>query len=68
MAENKPIDLNDIKSQIGVRERSLFLFVKLRVKDPDIDDYEMLQLKYKRIVQKALESRDIQVKLVVVST
>jgi hypothetical protein len=68
LTETKPIDLNDLKIQNGTRERSLFLFVKLRVKDPDIDDYEMLQLKYKRIVQKALESKEIQVKLVVVST
>jgi hypothetical protein len=67
--KNSQVDIEEIRG--NQKERSLFVFAKLRISDNEIDsrDYEMYQLKWKREVQKALEAlKDVRVKFVTVSS
>lgn len=68
--EKREVSLDEARKQ-NTRERSIFVFMKLRVSDIELEvgDYEMFQLKYKRVIQKAIEEHtEMHVKLLTVAT
>jgi hypothetical protein len=72
--KKKETELKEFKIQNSTRDRSVFVFMKLRVADIELEggdysDYEMFQLRYKRIIQKAIEERtQMKLKLIIVTT
>lgn len=68
--EKHEVDLDEAR-KMNTRERSMFVFLKVRVSDIELEagDYEMFQVKYRRIIQKTIEEHTgMHVKLIIVST